>query len=163
MVKSLKAIYDRSGALDAGLAAIREQFQLARRLPARGRGRGARRLGRPLTGHVDRTNWPFVTLDPVSSTDLDQAFAIGRSGADLYLYYAIADVGAFVAPGGAIDRESWERGVTLYLPDGKVGLYPPSLSEGAASLLPDGPRPSICSPSGSIPTARPTSSAPSAR
>jgi exoribonuclease R len=29
------------------------------------------------------------------------------------------------------------------LPDGKAGLYPPALAEGAASLLPDGPRPAI--------------------
>ena len=33
--------------------------------------------------------------------------------------------------------------MTLYLPDGKAGLYPPVLSEGAASLLPDGPRPAV--------------------
>ncbi len=35
------------------------------------------------------------------------------------------------------------RGVTVYLPDGKAPLYPPALSEGAASLLPDGPRPAV--------------------
>jgi exoribonuclease R len=33
--------------------------------------------------------------------------------------------------------------VTVYLPGAKVSLYPPLLSEGAASLLPDGPRPAI--------------------
>ena len=42
-----------------------------------------------------------------------------------------------------IDAEAWRRGTTYYLPDGKAGLYPPVLSEGAASLLPDGPRPAI--------------------
>ena len=139
----MKAISDRSGALDAGLAAIREQFHLPAAFPPVVEAEARAAIGRPLSGHVDRTSWSFVTLDPASSTDLDQAFAIGRSASDLYLFYAIADVGAFIAPGGALDRESWERGVTLYLPDGKVNLYPPSLSEGAASLLPDGPRPSI--------------------
>ena len=35
------------------------------------------------------------------------------------------------------------RGTSQYLPDGKVPLYPPVLSDGAASLLPDGERPAI--------------------
>lgn len=84
-----------------------------------------------------------MTLDPLSSTDLDQAFAIEAAGTHLLLHYAIADVASFVDPGGAIDREAWERGETIYLPDGKVGLYPPVLSEGSASLLPDGVRPAV--------------------
>lgn len=95
------------------------------------------------TQHVDRTDWGFVTLDPESATDLDQAFTITRSGQDLVLHYAIADVAWFVDDGGLIDQEAWRRGTTLYLPDGKVRLYPPVLSEGAASLLPDGPRPAV--------------------
>src|SRR4051794_28960961 len=55
---------------------------------------------RPVTaGRVDRTDLPFVTLDPATSTDLDQAFTIeGVTGAtgDLVLRYAIADVPWFV-------------------------------------------------------------------
>lgn len=95
------------------------------------------------TQHVDRTDWGFVTLDPDSATDLDQAFTISKSGQDLVLHYAIADVAWFVDDGGVIDLEAWRRGTTLYLPDGKVRLYPQILSEGAASLLPDGPRPAV--------------------
>jgi exoribonuclease R len=86
---------------------------------------------------------PFVTLDPASSTDLDQAFTIDRDGPDLLLRYAIADIAWFVDDGDALDGEAWRRGTTQYLPDGKAGLYPPVLSEGAASLLPDGPRPAV--------------------
>jgi exoribonuclease R len=139
----LKAISDRSGALDTGLVAIREQFHVPAAFPPEAEAEARHAADCPLTDHIDRTDRPFVTLDPASSTDLDQAFTVERSGADLLLSYAIADIGAFVAPGGAIDRECWERGETLYLPDSKCSLYPPLLSEGAASLLPDGPRPSI--------------------
>jgi exoribonuclease R len=57
--------------------------------------------------------------------------------------YAIADVGAFVVPGGALDAEVEQRGVTLYAPDRRVPLHPPVLGEQAASLLPDGPRPAL--------------------
>lgn len=97
----------------------------------------------PGAGHVDRTDLPFVTLDPAASTDLDQAFTIERSGDDLLLRYAIADVGWFVEANGPIDAEAWQRGTTMYFPDGRTGLYPPVLSEHAASLLPDGPRPAV--------------------
>ena len=65
------------------------------------------------------------------------------AGGDVLLHYAIADVAWFVDDGDPLDNEAWQRGTTQYLPDGKAGLYPPSLAEGAASLLPDGPRPAV--------------------
>jgi len=93
--------------------------------------------------HVDRTDVEFVTLDPATSTDLDQAFAVERSGDDVVLRYAIADVGWFVRHGDAIDREAWHRGVTVYMPDARAGLHPQRLAEDAASLLPGGPKPAV--------------------
>ena len=87
--------------------------------------------------HRDVTHVPFVTIDPAGSTDLDQAVHIERRGGGYRVLYAIADVAAFVAPGGAIDLEAHRRGVTLYSPDLRTSLHPPVLSEGAASLLPD--------------------------
>lgn len=94
-------------------------------------------------GRRDLSHLGFATLDPASSTDLDQAFAMATDGDAVLLHYAIADVNAFVAPGSRCDAEAWKRGLTFYLPDGKAGLYPPVLAENAASLLPDGPRPAV--------------------
>ena len=139
----MKPIYDRFGALKGGLDSIRTQYKLPAAFPADVEAEAKAAASRAIHGHTDRTAVPFVTLDPTSATDLDQAFAIEASGPDLLLFYAIADVAAFVAPDGAIDREAWTRGVTVYLPGAKVSLYPPLLSECAASLLPGGPRPSI--------------------
>ncbi|MFI6005447.1 RNB domain-containing ribonuclease [Streptomyces sp. NPDC051366] len=86
----------------------------------------------------DATHLPLFTIDPPTSKDLDQAMYLERRpGGGFRVYYAIADVAAFVVPGGALDAEAQKRIVTLYFPDGKVALYPPALSEGAASLLPD--------------------------
>ena len=133
----MKALVDRARALTDGLAAIRTQFQLPAQFPAEAEVEATAAAARPRTDHVDRTDVAFVTLDPASSTDLDQAFAIERSGNDLVLRYAIADIGWFIADGGPIDTEAWKRGETIYLPDGKISLYPRLLSEGAASLLPD--------------------------
>ncbi|MFP5220174.1 MAG: RNB domain-containing ribonuclease [Actinomycetes bacterium] len=92
---------------------------------------------------VDRTDLPFVTIDPPGSTDLDQAVHVERAGSGYRVHYAIADVGAFVRPGGALDAEVTRRGVTLYAPDRRVPLHPPVLGEQAASLLPDGDRPAV--------------------
>ena len=86
---------------------------------------------------LDARDVPFVTIDPPGSLDLDQAFHAERNGRGYRVRYAIADVAAFAAPGGALDRESFARGVTLYLPDGRAPMLPDRLGEGAASLLPD--------------------------
>ena len=86
---------------------------------------------------VDATELPLVTVDPVGAKDLDQAVLLARRGTGFRVQYAIADVAAFVRPGGALDAEVRRRGQTLYLPDGNVPLHPTLLSEGAASLLPD--------------------------
>lgn len=94
-------------------------------------------------GRKDLTSVPFVTIDPPGSRDLDQALYLERGDEGLRLLYAIADVGAFIARGSPVEAEAWRRGVTYYSPDRRDPLYPPSISQGAASLLPDGPRPSI--------------------
>jgi len=139
----MKVIVDPTHALGRGLALIRTQFRIPETFPPAVLAEAETAAVRAPGDHVDRTAIPFVTLDPASSTDLDQALAIDRAGKDLLLHYAIADVAWFVDDDGAIDREAWARGTSQYLPDGKAPLYPPVLSERAASLLPDGPRPAV--------------------
>ncbi len=139
----MKIIADPGHALAQGLASIREQYKVPLAFPDGVLAAAEVAARRTPAKHVDRTTMPFVTLDPAQSTDLDQAFNISRSGADLLLHYAIADIAWFVDDGDALDTEAWKRGTTLYLPDGKARLYPPVLSEGVASLLPSGPRPAV--------------------
>ncbi|MGN6751592.1 MAG: RNB domain-containing ribonuclease [Intrasporangium sp.] len=91
----------------------------------------------------DATDVPFVTIDPAGSKDLDQAMHLERQGDGYRVRYAIADVPAFVRPGGAIDVEARHRGQTIYCPDMRVQLHPSELSEGATSLLPDEVRPAF--------------------
>lgn len=139
----MKALHDPDRLLGDGLAAIRAQYRIPASFPPAVLAAAQAAARRVPASHADRTGLPFVTLDPAASTDLDQAFAIERAGGDLLLHYAIADVAWFVDEGGPIDGEAWTRGETTYLPDGKAGLYPPVLAEGAASLLPDGVRPAV--------------------
>ena len=99
--------------------------------------------GAPDGERSDATDIPFVTIDPEGSKDLDQAVHIERRDGGFRVRYAIADVAAWVSPGGAIDDEARDRVETLYAPDGRTPLHPPLLSEGVASLLPDQVTPAL--------------------
>lgn len=93
---------------------------------------------------LDRTDRAFVTIDPPTSLDLDQAMCLSRrAGGGYRVHYAIADVAAYVPPGSPLDHESWQRGQTVYLPDANVPLHPRVLSEAAVSLLPDQERAAV--------------------
>ena len=88
-------------------------------------------------GRANLTELALVTIDPPGSMDLDQAVRIEtRAAGGWIVFYAIADVGALVPPGGAMEAESLRRGQTIYLPDGSVPLHPRELSVSAGSLLP---------------------------
>ncbi len=94
-------------------------------------------------GWVDRTDLHLVAIDPPGSLDLDQAFGAERLDAGYRVHYAIADLAAFVTPGGALETASLGRGVTLYAPDRRESLHPDIINETAASLLPGNDRPSV--------------------
>jgi len=98
---------------------------------------------RPVAPGPDARDVPLLTIDPPGSMDLDQAMHLERLEDGYRVRYAIADVAAFVAPGGALDREAHARGQTIYLPGAKAPLHPPVLSEDAASLLPEQERPVV--------------------
>ena len=90
-----------------------------------------------LDGRADLRDLRMLAIDPPGATDLDQAFWLDRAPAGGFrLRYAIADVGAFVRPGGATDEEARRRGVTLYFPDTRIPLHPRQISEDRGSLLP---------------------------
>lgn len=96
---------------------------------------------------LDASAIPFVTIDPESSRDLDQAIRLRRlpggreDGARYLVDYAIASLATFIRPGSPLDLDVRRRGLTVYLPDRSTPLHPLGLSEGAASLLPGQPAP----------------------
>ncbi len=93
---------------------------------------------------TDARHLPLVAIDPPGATDLDQAFTAERQATGGFrVWYAIADVAAFVRPGGAIDAEARARGTTLYSPDLRTPLHPPVISEDRASLLPGTAKPAL--------------------
>ncbi len=97
----------------------------------------------PALPELDLCDIAFLTIDPPGSVDLDQAMALEQRHGGYRIRYAIADVAAFVRPGGAIDVEAHRRGATLYAPDRRTPLHPPGLSEDRASLLEGQTRPAL--------------------
>jgi exoribonuclease R len=126
-----------------GILAIEKELGLSAAFPPDVLAAAEQAAAHPELPDLDRTDLALVTLDPPGSKDLDQALHIERRGAGFTLHYAIADVAAFVEPGGPIDDEAHRRGQTLYAPDHRLPLHPPVLSEGAASLLPGQLRPAL--------------------
>ncbi|MFY1624289.1 RNB domain-containing ribonuclease [Micromonospora sp. WMMD735] len=117
--------------------ALRRELGLPDGFPAAAQREADQAAEAPPPVVTDRTDVPFVTVDPATSRDLDQAMHLSRRPGGYRVRYAIADVATHVRPGGPLEEETWRRGQTVYLPDGNVPLHPHTLSEGAASLLPD--------------------------
>jgi len=124
---------------------LRRELKLPDSYPPDAQREAERAASQPGPGErADRTDIPFVTIDPATSQDLDQAMCLRRRpGGGYRVHYAIADVAWFVRAAPALEAETWRRGQTVYLPDGKVPLHPPVLSEGAASLLAGQVRPAV--------------------
>ncbi len=130
----------------ASIRALQQRLELDDTFPAEvlAQAEELRRNPPPADRHADRTDVEFVTIDPPSSMDLDQAIHIERAGDGYLVRYAIADVGHWIEPGSPIDVEAHRRGQTLYAPGARIPLHPVALSEGVASLLDDGqPRPAV--------------------
>ncbi len=129
--------------LARGVADIQRELRLPLAFPPEVEAAAAQAAANPRLPDLDRTDIPLVTIDPPGSMDLDQAMHLERNASGYRVYYAIADVAAFVTAGDAIDVEANRRGETLYGGGSIIPLHPKSLCEGAASLLPNQMRPSI--------------------
>ena len=128
---------------DIDFAGIRDQLGVNEEYGADALHEARTAVDRFADAREDHTGVPFVTIDPPTSRDLDQAVHIARDGDGFVIDYAIADVAALVIPDGALDQESRRRGSTVYFPDGSVPLHPRELSEDAGSLLPEQVRPCV--------------------
>ncbi|MDT0203340.1 RNB domain-containing ribonuclease [Nocardioides sp. AE5] len=129
--------------LRAGIEKIRSEMGLSEEFPAEVEAAAAAAAADPRLPDLDRTDLPLVTIDPPGARDLDQALHIERNGDGHRVFYAIADLAAFITPGDPIDLEANRRGETLYGADSKIPLHPKVISEDAGSLLPDQVRPAL--------------------
>lgn len=128
---------------EQGVSDIKAELKLPLAFPPEVEAAAAKAVAAPRLPDLDRTDIAFVTIDPTESMDLDQAMFVEHRDAGYRVYYAIADVAAFVSAGDPVDIEANKRGETLYGASSKIPLHPKVLSEGAASLLPDQVRPAL--------------------
>jgi len=134
-------VHDGVAELHERISAIQRDLEIEADFPLDVVAAAKQAAANPRLPDLDRTDIPFVTIDPRGSRDLDQALHIERTADGYVVHYAIADLSAFIEPGGLLDVEAHRRGETLYGADASVPLHPRELSEGAASLLPGQVRP----------------------
>ncbi|MGZ3428575.1 MAG: ribonuclease R, partial [Polyangia bacterium] len=93
-----------------------------------------------LADRVDLRDRAFLTIDPETARDFDDAVCVEPSPKGSQwtrLWVAVADVSHYVRPGSALDREARVRGCSVYLPDRAIPMLPKQLSSEICSLNPE--------------------------
>jgi ribonuclease R len=99
-------------------------------------------------GRTDLRGLDLVTIDGSDARDFDDAVWAEPDDdpahpGGWHIVVAIADVGAYVTPGSALDREAARRGNSVYFPDRVVPMLPEALSNDLCSLVPGADRPCL--------------------
>jgi ribonuclease R len=90
-----------------------------------------------LKGRKDLRHLAFVTIDGEDARDFDDAvYCESKPKGGFVLYVAIADVSHYVQPNSNLDKESKNRGNSVYFPARVVPMLPESLSNEICSLKP---------------------------
>ncbi len=83
----------------------------------------------------DLRSIPFVTIDPATAKDHDDAVFCERlDDGDFRLMVAIADVSHYVLPNTQLDSQAQTRGTSIYLPEDVIPMLPELLSNDICSL-----------------------------
>ncbi|MET0836854.1 MAG: RNB domain-containing ribonuclease [Thermoleophilaceae bacterium] len=85
---------------------------------------------------VDLTGLPTFTIDPDDAQDFDDAVSASREDGNIRVWVHIADVTAYVRPGGPLEGEAYRRGTSVYVPGAVEPMLPEALSNQACSLRP---------------------------
>ncbi len=85
-------------------------------------------------GREDLTQLYVCSIDEAFTRDVDDAISFRFDETSVELGIHITDVSAFVEPLTPIDAEAAHRGASLYLPEAKIPMLPPTLSENISSF-----------------------------
>jgi ribonuclease R len=85
---------------------------------------------------VDLTALPTFTIDPRDAQDFDDAVSARREDGHVRIWVHIADVTAYLRPGGPLEHEALRRGTSVYVPGAVEPMLPEPLANRACSLRP---------------------------
>lgn len=91
----------------------------------------------------DLTHLPIITIDGQSTLDYDDAISLEKEDDGYIIGVHIIDVGYYIKNNDPIDRHARTRGSSIYMPDDKIPMLPPNLSEDLCSLKQGETRPGI--------------------
>lgn len=91
----------------------------------------------------DLTGLSVMTIDGQGTLDYDDAISIEDHDDGYRLGVHIVDVGHYIKKRDMIDQEALARGSSIYMPDLKIPMLPPSLAEDLCSLKAGELRPAI--------------------
>jgi len=87
---------------------------------------------------------PLITIDGQSTLDYDDAISLQKKEDGGYLLgIHIIDVGFYIKDDDVIDKDARSRASSIYMPDDKIPMLPPNLSEDLCSLREGETRPGI--------------------
>ena len=88
----------------------------------------------------DFTGRAYFSIDPENSRDLDDCLCMHQTPSGYFLSIAIADASSWVAPDSELNHNAQRQSGTIYLPTASLPMLPNEISEGHASLVPEGVR-----------------------
>jgi exoribonuclease II len=91
----------------------------------------------------DLTSLPLFTIDGMGTLDFDDAISIEPDNGYYWVGVHIADISAYIRRGDSLDEEIMTRATSIYMPDMKIPMLPPLLSENLCSLKAGEIRPAI--------------------
>jgi ribonuclease R len=90
-----------------------------------------------LDNYIDQTHLDTFTIDPLNSTDCDDAFSIEPIGTKYNIFVHISDVSYYINPTKPIFNEVMTRGNTFYGKNKNWPMIPSIYSNNICSILPN--------------------------
>lgn len=94
-------------------------------------------------GRVDLTHLSTFTIDGQSTLDFDDALSIEPHEDHFLVGIHISDVTRLIRKGDLLDQDALDRASSIYLPDARIAMIPPALSENRLSLRKGEVRPAL--------------------
>jgi len=100
----------------------------------------ARPPGEP---RVDLRGLEIITIDDISTTEIDDGVSLEATPRGFRLGIHISDAAHFIDKGSILDDDALARATSYYLPERSIRMLPAALSEVAASLVCGEDRPAV--------------------